>query len=224
MSDTLYKAADDAMRALVYTKFKDLLGISDMTKDTALFPKDVAMRKIAEERGKTSVEFISVYRRGVGQSLDRQKTHAARRGIPITYTDDDQENVLVVKAQPCLFKYDVYFWSHSPDVLNAIDAEYIFWQQDDPNMDLTLTIGETEMPLELDLHFGDIDDESTVEMKYEKGVYYVHHASITMEMWTFDSTTDKAIQTIYLKCYESDPTTDKDTDVLLFERTITESN
>ena len=221
MSDTLFKAADDAMRLLVFTKFKTLMSITDMETDTAFVPKEIALRRVSEERGKTSVEFINVWRAGIGKALNRQSTFVARRGVPVTYTDVGETTVLIVKAQPCLFNYDIWFWSHSPEVLNTVDSEYIFWQQEDPNVDITLTIGDVEIPLELDMGFSDIFDESTVEMAYSKGVYYVHHVKVTLAMWAFDSTTSKAIQTIYFKCYDSDDLTD--TDVLLFERTITGS-
>ena len=57
---TFLQLQDEGTRAMLFTKFGADLGISNMVKDTALMPKAVAMRKIAEARGEVSTEVLNV--------------------------------------------------------------------------------------------------------------------------------------------------------------------
>jgi hypothetical protein len=195
---------DVGLAADLYTKFGTLLGLSTIKQDVLFYPKEIAQRERAERVGDNVLEFISYWRVQVATDWERARTPLARRGISMPYEDESGDTqTIVVRTVPVKMSYMVWFWTKKKDVLNQIIETYLLWQQTDPNLSL---LYQDTYPLELDLHFGDIIDESVVAEQYDKGMYFVHSMPIEVEGWAFISTdpTNNIINTIYLSCFDKD--------------------
>jgi hypothetical protein len=204
---------DEGIRALLYSKFGTTLGLTSAAADTAFFPKPVALRKIAETRGRTSMEFISLWRENTGMAWNRMSTPVARSGLSVEYTSAGKTAITRMKAIPVNLEYSFWIWSQSLAKLQEVTDLYLFWQQADPNLNLTLN---SKYPLEIDLHFGDIIDESVVAEQYDKGQYFVYKFPLKVDGWVFSAGADYTIKTIHVAMYE-----DTDPPILLYEETIT---
>jgi hypothetical protein len=211
VSDTGISLIDSALRYRIFYKFKDCLSISDFNKDTIFVPKDIALREISEIRGKVEVEFINLWRTSCTFDWKRQRTIVARRGFSLNAGTAD--SLIQVKAVPASMTYHAYFWSKDFDKINSVLEKYLFWQQDDPNLDMKYN---TYYPLAFDLHFGSATDESQITEKYEKGQYFVLNCQIDVDGWVFTNDTVAQIKTIYLRVY--DDSVDED-GVLLYSST-----
>lgn len=208
MADSIFHLLDVAMRSLLYTKFGSVMGINtlastseeNINKGVVQIPKGVALRELAEKRGTNFLEFINFWRHGSG-SIDwnRQNTRIARSGI--TMTGDTANDTVVVRAVPVTVEYEVWFWSQDYNKIGLADTEYLFWAQENPQMDMSLN---GVYPLEFDLHFSQIYDESPIEQKYEVGQYFVHRMVVTLDGWVF-RTTDLtgSISKIILRTHDS---------------------
>ena len=157
---------------------------------------------LSEKKGETITEFINMWRTRTAPSWERQRTPLARRGMQMSYTDDTEQTSTNVKAMPIDMEYSVWFWSKDKDVLNDIAEEYLFWQQDNPNLSLYYN---DVYPADFDLHFGEIVDESDVPSMMNKGNHFCIKVPIKMDGWVFTSTTDNAvIQKIELVLYDNE--------------------
>jgi hypothetical protein len=203
MADSFIKYIDYATRAMVWYKFSDLLSLTSMVNDSAIWPKGVTFRNITEKRGKVEMEFINVWRSGTKFDWERQRTSIARGGV---YGRVDNTNSATLKAVPVSLNYDVFFWSKDTDKLNQITERYCFWQHQDPNLNMLFN---NLYACEFDLSFGAVIDESPIESMYDKGIYYVIRCPVTVEGWIFTSQTTGVVRTIYLKGYDAtiDPST-----------------
>lgn len=197
MADSWLKYLDYATRAMVWYKFADILSVTSMVNDSAIWPKAVAFRNITEKRGKVQMEFMNVWRSGTKFDWDRQRSVLARGGV---YGQTDNVNASALKAVPVTLNYDAFFWSKDTDLLNQITERYCFWQHQDPNLNILFN---GLYPCEFDLQFGAVIDESPVESMYDKGLYYVIRCPITVEGWLFTTGSTKTIRTIYLKGYDA---------------------
>lgn len=199
---------DLGLRGLLFTKFSDILNLDTINSGVALYPREIAQKEVADKRGATEVEFINLWRTRVTPDWDRMKTGAARRGMMMEYTDSNKTDMVNIKAVPVTLEYSVWFWTLSREKLNLIAERYLFWQQDDPNLSMSYEIkvdgNEFEYPIELDLHFGELVDESTVAEKYEKGQIFILQVPITVDGWVLVPSTTKTIITIYLTVYDKD--------------------
>jgi hypothetical protein len=191
------KYIDYGVRAMVWYKFSDLLSLTSMTNDSALWPKAVTFRHISEKRGKVEMEFINVWRSGTKFDWDRQRTSIARGGV---YGRTGATAAAELKAVPVSLTYDAFFWSKDIDKLNQISERYCFWQHQDPNLNMLF---DDKYPVEFDLKFGSVIDESPIESMFDKGIYYVIRCPIEVEGWIFSSASTKVIRTIYLRGYDS---------------------
>jgi hypothetical protein len=219
MAETNLKIMDEGVRNLIFTRFQTIMGFSDENRDVLFWPKEVALRNLAEKRGKTEMEFANVWRTGIGRAIDRQRTPIARQGISVTYTDGAKTDVGQIKAMPADLMYSVWFWSKDRDKLNQVAESMLFWKQQDPNMHLIYTFLGTDFPLEYDMKFEDIVDESPIDAMFDRGLYDVMRFNFTVEGWVFDSETLKTIQKVILKVYQDiDPNGPHERDILLFEQ------
>ena len=218
MADTNLKLMDEAVRQYIFTRFQTIMEFTDENRDVAFWPKDVALRHIAEKRGETDVEFANVWRTSVGRAIDRQKTSIGRHGIQVAYTDGAKTDVGLVKAMPADLEYSVWFWSKDRDKLNRVTESMLFWKQQNPNLDMVYTFLTTDFPLEYDMLFGQIVDESPIEQMFDRGLYHVMRFDFTVQGWVFDTDTLKTIHKVILKVYEDiDPGGPHERDILLFE-------
>lgn len=192
MADSIFKIFDVAMRSLLYTKFGSVMGINtlgsttegNINKGVVQCPKEIALRELAEKRSTGFLEFINYWRRGSGGiDWNRQNTRIARTGI--TIEGDTENDASIIRAVPVAVEYEVWFWSQSYNKIGLADTEYLFWAQENPQMNITLN---DKYPLEFDMHFSDIYDESPIEEKYEVGQFFIHRMVITLDGWAFRST------------------------------------
>jgi hypothetical protein len=194
MADTSFLyVIDSGLRVLLYTKFKDALGLTTLQNDSALFPREVAMRKIAERRGKVAMEFLNVWRTETNVDWSRQRTGTARHGFLTKFTSPSKSDIFRTYAVPVELNYDFWCWSKDPEKLNKVTELYLFWQHRNPNLDLEYN---DEYPVELDLHFGNVMNESPVEMLYDKGLYYVARYPVKVDGWVFTDDTVKTVKKI----------------------------
>ena len=206
---------DAGVRALAYSRFGSMLSLTSMADDTALFPRRIAMRMIAETKGRTIASFISVWRERTSFSWERNRTPISRIGINALFADSGQTLITNIKAVPVDLGYSLCFISKSLSALQDVVDSYLFWAQTDPSLTLLFN---SQFPLEYKLHFGEITDESTVMEQFEQGLYYVYRMPLKVDGWVFDMDEAKTIKTIYLDVYSEEGTEN----VLLFERVITE--
>ena len=216
MADTFIKVIDEAVRSLVFTKFGDDMGFSSIeSDDVILFPKEVAQRVIAEKRGVNEVEFANVWREATNIDWSRQRTPLARHGVWGSYVDGESpasgisgERIALVnaKAVPGTFDYGIWFWSQDKDKVNAVTETYMFWPQDDPNLSLILN---DIYPLEFDLHFGEILDESDLPTIFEVGRLFVIHIPLKVDGWVFNLSQTRTIKKIVLTLWDHDNILDR---------------
>ena len=206
------KTLDEAMKTLVFNKFASYFSLTDIDKDIVFFPKDIQMRKIAEKRGSDSVEFIGLWRTGIQQDRSRRNSPVARRGISLNYTDAGKSEIVTAKALPVSITYDVWFWSRCLDTIMEATEAYLFWQFNNPNLILNYL---DEYPLELDMKFGAIVDESPYSQVYDIGTYYVSRMPISLDGWIFTTFDSKTILKIILKVYIREGTSPNYVDTLV---------
>jgi hypothetical protein len=209
---------DVGLRALLYTKYQDILCLENINKGVLYYPKGVALREMAEKRGEVELELINVWRITTAPDWKRMNTPAARRGASMEFTDGNQTDIVQVKAIPVHLVYNVWFWTRDRDKLNHIAERYLFWQQDNPNLNL---LYDESYPVELDLHFGELVDESTIEEKYAVGSMHVMRVPITVDGWAFVTDSVKTVHTIVLTVYDKD---DLETEADYTEIIVEDSN
>jgi len=202
---------DLAVRDLIWTKFSDLMELTTKSTDMVFYPKEVAMRQIAERRGETTVDYINYWRTRTDPDLARMRTPVARRGIMVAYDDSDlKTNVVTMYAMPVDLSYNIWFWSKDQNKLNLVMERYLFWQQRNPNLNLSL---DDVYPLQMDLHFGAAANESSVETMFNEGLYFCWKLVLKVDGWVFQEDAQKTIHKVVLKIYNEEG----DEDVLLFE-------
>jgi hypothetical protein len=211
---------DFGIRNLVYEKFKHVMGLdssTDTENSSIIFlPREIAQREIVEKRGQNKSEFIHVWRKATNRDFARQRTPLAREGTYINYTDSSLSEITKVYTVPALLEYEVGFWSISLDKLQQVVEEYFFWVHRNPNLDINFG---GNMPMEIDLKFGDITDSSTISDTYNKGRLFLYTCPITVEAWLPRVALEKTILKIYLKGYVQDKGKE---DQLIFSYTIPE--
>lgn len=217
------KTLDEAMKTLVFNKFATYLSLTTQATDLEFGPKSIAQRRIAEKRGQSSTEFISIWRNPPHFDWSRQRTPLARRGMLMEYTNGNTTDFTTIKAVPATIDYDVYFWTKDLDKAMQITEAYLFWIHVNPQLSVYFN---DKYLMELDMNFGDIVDESPLDQIYEKGVYFVYRAPVRLDGWVVISTTTKTILTIIMSVYynETLATATPANSELLTTRTITEAD
>jgi len=196
------KEYDVGLKALLYSRFGTILGIDGLPMKQGVIqcPDEIALREFAERRGENFLDFISFYRTTAAPSWSRQRSVLATRGVWLA------EGVNV-KAQPIDIGYFATFWSKDLDKLYEAIEEYAFWQHDYPK--INLEYGDGEYPIQPDLHFGDITDESTYYEKYETGTIFAFRMPIKIDGWVLKSSTgDAFVEKIRITVYDSDDVED----------------
>lgn len=200
---------DIGLRGLLFTKFRDILDLETVRKGVILFPKEIALREMAERRGRTELEFMNVWRTSTAPDWKRMVTPVAQRGLLMEYLDESTKtDIARIKAMPVHLEYDVWFWTKYVDRLSEIAERYLFWQQDDPNLhldfDVKYDLVEHSYPIGLDMHFGPLTDESTVAEKYDKGTMFILKTPVTIDGYIFVADSVKTVKRITLTMYDKD--------------------
>lgn len=209
-SPSFLQSYDLAIKYALYNKFASILGIDTQSSTeeeninlgVIQFPKGVAQRISAEKRGQTYLEFINFWRTSASFSWERNRTPVSRRGMHLAISGDDTVHV---KAVPIDLNYSAWFWSKDLDKIYQVIEEYVFWQQDNPNV--TLLYNDT-YELTPDLHFGEIVDESTVDEQYEEGLIYVFRMPIKLDAWVLKGLSYKTVYKIRITIRDKDEITD----------------
>ncbi len=221
--NSFLQTIDVGLQGLLYTKFGDIFRLENIKKGVIVCPKDMAQRQIAEYRGMAEVEFINIWRTSLAPDWKRMRTAAARRGLFMQYVDIlTKADIGRIKAVPVKMVYDVWAWTHYRERLNTMAELFLFWQYDNPNLELELTVaydGESvSYPVELDLHFSDIIDESVVAEKFERGQIFIHKFSVNVDGYVFIADTVKTISKIVFTVYDKDALeTDADYEEVIVE-------
>ena len=200
---------DIGLRGLLFSKFGDILELDTVKQGVVLYPKEIALREMAERRDRTELEFINLWRSSVAPDWKRMVTPVAQRGMLMEYVDSSTKtDIARVKAMPVHLEYDVWFWTKYIERLNLIAERYLFWQQNDPNLSLNFDVKydlvDHSYPIDLDLHFGPLVDESTEAEKYDKGSIYILNTPIKIDGYVFIADSVKTIKRITLTWYDKD--------------------
>lgn len=209
--DSFLCSYDLAIKAVLYSKFASILGIdtqssseeTNINRGIFQIPRSVAPRIAAEKRGQTFLEFINFWRVGASFSWARNRTPLSRRGMWAA-TSADGANTIHVKAIPIDLSYNAWFWSKDLDKIYQVIEDYVFWQQDNPNISL---LYNDKYELTPDLHFGEIVDESTVGEQFEEGITYVYRMPIKLDAWILKGLSFKTIYKIRLTVRDKDEIT-----------------
>lgn len=204
---------DFAIKSLIFTKFGPLMGLQDQNKDIIMFPKEVAPRQLAERRGHYDLGFISLWRTMTQYSQARKRTPVAMRGIALNYDNSDAKTAIrSAKAVPADLEYEIQFWSRDLNEMNKVVEEYLFWQYNNPNLDILV---DGAYPAEFDLKFGDITDGSSTGEMFDKGLVYTKTLPILMELWIPRFEDVKTVHTAVVSIYEET----SGEEILVFQKT-----
>jgi len=197
---------DLGLKSLLYSRFGSILELDSINRGVIQWPKEVALRMIADKKGKMRLDFINIHRHGQGFDWKRQRSAVAKRGFYIGTTDADRPDRIHIKGAPVKLEYNFWAWSRSLDRLNLVINSYLLWQLDNPNLSISF---DGAYPIEPDLHFGDIADESSTIDMFNIGKYHVYRFPLVVDGWVFDDTFSfKTITEIILKIYDKDDITD----------------
>jgi hypothetical protein len=216
---TFLNLVDLGLKALIFSKFQDDMGFTDINRDSVFTKTRIALREIGERRGKVTAEFFNLWRDDGQMDWARHHTPLARRGFSSFAATDSRTSTIMVKAQPVLLNYSFTMWSLAKDKLNAVEEAYFFWMHNQPKLNLTF-LAEQEFDLNLTMNFGQVRDEDTVDSQYDKGLYYTATFPIFVESWILDSEIVKTITKGYIKITDSLRYTDNRAEVLSDEKVM----
>ena len=216
-STSFLHIVDDAVKTAVFNRFGSYFNLNDQNRDLVFQPKIIAERKIAEKRGQTSVEFISLWRTRITPDWSRQRTSVSRDGIHLQYTDSSKTSIVTVRAIPVSIDYELRFWSRELDTLTQAVESYMKWFQDFPNLVVYYnSLYEMDMYMKL----GEWLDETDYNV-YEKGLYYVSQMPIHLDGWLMTDVNTLTIQKIIVNVYLRETLSGKTQDSFLDEFIIT---
>ena len=220
MAESFIQIMDMAVKQAIFTRFSPYLGLLDPNADCVFFPKSVAQREIAEKRGANGVEFINVWRSSIDFDWSRQQSDISRNGIMLQYNNSSTKSEIVtVKGVPITMNYDFWIWSRDLDKLQWCTESYMNWLHDKPNIKL-FYMGLYEMDMYLKFTNG-VRDEGTIDTMYDKGLYYCHHFSLSMDGWALTMYSQKSVLKIILDLYLREGTAPNYQDTLLAAYIIT---
>lgn len=198
---------DIGLRGLLFNKFGDILNLETVKEGVILYPKEIALREMAERKDQVELEFMNLWRTQVTPDWKYMKSTAARRGMQMEYVDAaTKTDIAIIKSIPVHLEYDLWFWTRYIERLNLIAERYLFWQHSDPNLglnfDVRFDLVKHAYPVELDLHFGPLIDESTEAQKYDKGTMFVLRTPIKIDGVALIADSVKTIKSITLSLYD----------------------
>ncbi len=211
--NTMIGKTNEGVVLEVLNRFGYILPSSVVNKDVLFAPDDIALRRRADSTGKGivintdgkkesttkySLDFINVWLEDVAFSWKRQRTAVARTGIYIQ--DPVTGKNIIYKAVPNDMTYAITFWTAERKKMDKFLEEFMFWQQDDPNIDLFY---DDNKPLEMDviIHPAVERDDSKIVNMYKEGKYWKHTIYITVEAWVIKGLAVKTAKTIILDIY-----------------------
>lgn len=211
--DSMIGKTNEGVVIEVLDRFGHILPSTIVNKDVFFAPDDIALRRRADSTGKGieinvagakdkttkySLDFINVWLEDVSFSWKRQRTAIARTGIYIP--DPVTGKNIMYKAVPSDMTYAITFWTAERIKMDKFVEEFMFWQQDNPNIDLFY---DDNKPLEMDVivHPAVERDDSKIVNMYKEGKYWKHTIYITVEAWIIKGLAVKTARTIILDIY-----------------------
>lgn len=190
---------DDSLRQLLFTRFSAVVPeIADEYKDVIFCPEDLALRQHAEGNANDQLDFISFWRPGPEFSWDRNRTSVSRRGLDVKIGPD----VKNTKVIPVDLGYNVIFWTKSLMKLNAFVKEYLFWIQENPNLNVNMLTGTDDA--EFDMHYDPVSIWTSDW--FNEGRYHKGKTQLKVDAWLAKETAvdPKLIEKIIFRLYVGD--------------------
>jgi hypothetical protein len=196
MTISFIQSIDTAIKTAIWTKFGPSLDlITDQNKELVFAPKELAQRKIAEKRGESSVEFISVWRNNIELDWKRQQSFMGKEGLSLNYVDSTTKaQVVTITGVPVNISYDIFLWSRDLDKITKATEAYLQWLHNRPQLVIYYD-GQYEMNMYM--HLGNIEDVSDYNI-YEKGQYFVSKFNFTLEAWALTTISSRTILKIVI--------------------------
>lgn len=217
MTTSFIQSIDNTAKTLIYTKFGPYLNLSSQNKDLVFAPKEIAQRKIAEKRGESSVEFISMWRNSITLDWERQNSIIGRNGISLNYVDSTTKaQIVTIKGVPVNIDYDVFLWSRDLDKITQATEAFVQWLHNRPQL-VVYYAGQYEM--DMYMHLKEITDVSDYNI-YEKGQYFVSKFNLKLDAWALTTISSRTILKIIVDFFLREGTVPNQTDTLLNEYVI----
>ena len=217
MTTSFIQTIDNTAKTLIYNKFASYLDLESQNKDLVFAPQSIAQRKIAEKRGESSVEFISMWRNSVSLDWERQNSIIGRNGIALQYVDSTtKQQIVTVKGVPINIDYDVFIWSRDLDKITQATEAFLQWLHNKPQL-VVYYNGQYEM--DMYIHLREIQDVSDYNI-YEKGQYFVSKFNMKLDAWALTTISNYSVLKIIVDFYLREGSVPHQTDTLLNEYII----
>lgn len=217
MTTSFIQSIDNTAKTLIYNKFGPYLNLTSQNKDLVFAPKEIAQRKIAEKRGESSVEFISMWRNSITMDWERQNTVMGRNGLSLNYVDSNtKQQIVTVKGVPVTIDYDIFLWSRDLDKITQAAEGFLQWLHNVPQLVIYYN-GLYEM--DMYMHLKEIEDVSDYNI-YEKGQYFVSKFNLKLDAWALTTISNYTVLKIIVDFYLREGTVPNQTDTLLNEYII----
>jgi hypothetical protein len=201
---------DGAIKAILLNKYGALLDLDDCAigdvpnKAIVQWPKDMALRMISEKKQNVRMKFISFWRDGISPDWNRNRTPLARRGMVFDLSGGAGTTTQRLQMIPVKYNYSIYYWTRDLEHNQRLIEEHMWWQHTFPNLQFVFN---GTYPLQPQIHFDSIVDESTVDSMLDKGLYFVTKAPITVDGWLIkseDPTSQGLIEKVVLYIKDKD--------------------
>lgn len=196
----MLRAVTEATVLKIAERFGKVLKSSVVNKDILYAPDELAFRMRAEKDGrkittdsegliqptdKYTADFMNVWCTSIDFSWERQRTSVARSGIGSNYSDvtpGGKEKAVIQRAVPVDMTFSVSLWTKYRENVEHFIQEFMFWQQDNPNIELFY---DEDKKMEFDVKIGprvEYDDLS-VKQQFLEGKYWKYTFSFVVEVW-----------------------------------------
>lgn len=233
MTNTLRKIIEGTV-IHVADRFGPILPKAAINKDIIYMPTDIALRTRAEryvdkkggDSSKYQLEFINVWLEDILYSKPRRRTPIARSGISTQYDNATTKTAIkMFKAVPADLTFSLTMWTKYKDKIDDFISEFIFWQQENPNIEFFID-GDKKVEFDVLIDPALSKDDLTVSRMYQDGKYWKHTYQFLVEGWLFKGVAIKTAKEITLTAYygEYEAGVTPDDERKLFENVINESS
>ena len=199
----MLEIVDKFLKLKMTDKFSDLV-----TSDAILFEHpDICLRARAEQckqGGTAEFPFLSYYRMTDNLAPERAKAVIGQQGILKGIHSAKHDKYDGLKAAPVDSIYEAHFYAHTKREANNFQRIWFMWKYNEPN----LNYKESDIGIESDyewnfiVRFGNCDDMSPLDRKYEIGLLYHFRIDFTVENWAVLSTTVPSIKKVIINAYD----------------------
>jgi len=210
----------EAVAITISERFGYILPSNVINKDILYVPDDLALRFRAEKTerkpttdangniivdDKYTLEFANIWIDSMEFSWKRQRSSVARQGIGTEFksvTPDGREIWKMHKAVPVDITFRVSFWTKYKEKMDEFVQEFMFWQQDNPNINLFY---DDDKKLDFDVLIGVLPetDDTKISKMFQEGKYWKHSFRFVVEAWIFREVAVRTAKEIILDMYLS---------------------